>query len=50
QVLYHRTGRTWLVACALVAFVALSWGMWLFTIVTPAFYWFGVPAAFLVFY
>ncbi|CAM9197832.1 unnamed protein product, partial [Scytosiphon promiscuus] len=50
KVLYYDSGRFGLVACALVAFLALSWGMWLFTIVMPAFYWFGVPAAFLVFY
>lgn len=50
QVLYHDSGRVAIVACALVAFLALSWGMWLFIIVTPAFYWFGVPAGFLVLY
>lgn len=37
-------------ACAIIAFVALSCGMWLFTLVTPAFYWFGAPATFIVFY
>lgn len=50
QALYNSTGRAGLVACATVAFAALSAGMWLFTLVTPAFYWFGAPAAFLVFY
>lgn len=37
-------------SCALVAFLTLSWGLWLFTLVTPAFYWFGAPATFMVFY
>lgn len=50
QVIYISTGRVGLVTCALIAFVALSVGMWLFTLVTPAFYWFGVPAAFFIFY
>jgi len=50
QILYKTTGRFALVSCALVAFLTLSWGLWLFTLVTPAFYWFGIPATFMVFY
>lgn len=50
QVVYYSTGRFGLVTCALVSFAALSAGMWLFTIVSPAFYWFGVPAFFLMLY
>eukprot|EP00903_Cladosiphon_okamuranus_P011009 g10398.t1 len=50
KVLYDRTGRLGLVACAIVAVIALSSGMWLFTLVSPAFYWFGAPSAFIVFY
>lgn len=50
QIIYRSTGRFGLVTCALISFVALTWGMWLFTVVTPAFYWFGVPAIFIIFY
>lgn len=50
QVLYEKTGRKGLVVSAVIAFVALSWGLWLFTLITPAFYWFGVPTTFVVFY
>lgn len=34
----------------MLSFLTLTWGMWLFTIVTPAFYWFGLPAIFIIFY
>eukprot|EP00752_Nemacystus_decipiens_P002163 g2060.t1 len=50
KILYDKTGRLGMVAFATAAFVALSAGMWLFTLVTPAFYWFGGPATFIVFY
>ncbi|CAN0489164.1 unnamed protein product, partial [Hapterophycus canaliculatus] len=50
QVIYRSTGRFGIVSCALISFVTLTWGMWLFTIVTPAFYWFGAPALFIIFY
>ncbi|CAM9337250.1 unnamed protein product [Ectocarpus fasciculatus] len=50
KVIYHNTGRFGLVTCAMISFVTLTWGMWLFTIVTPAFYWFGAPAIFVIVY
>lgn len=50
QVLYDETGRLGLVVCAVIAFLTLTYGMWLFTLVKPAFYWFGAPATFIVFY
>lgn len=50
QIIYRNTGRFGLVTCALLSFVTLTWGMWLFTIVMPAFYWFGGPAIFIIFY
>ncbi|CAM9791095.1 unnamed protein product, partial [Scytosiphon promiscuus] len=50
KIIYRNTGRAGLVTCALLSFVTLTWGMWLFTIVTPAFYWFGAPAIFIIFY
>ena len=50
QVIYRNTGRFALVSCAMLSFVTLTWGMWLFTVVTPAFYWFGAPALFIIFY
>ncbi|CAN0224130.1 unnamed protein product [Ectocarpus fasciculatus] len=50
KVLYLNTNRFAIVSCAIISFITLTWGMWLFTIVTPAFYWFGAPAIFLIFY
>lgn len=50
QVLYYDSGRFLVIPCALVSFITLSTGTWLFTIVHPAFYWFGLPSAFLMFY
>ncbi|CAB1108090.1 GT2 [Ectocarpus sp. CCAP 1310/34] len=38
KVIYHNTGRFGLVTCAMTSFVTLTWGIWLFTIATPAFY------------
>ena len=48
--LYHETDRVGLVCFALMSFFTMSAGMWLFTLVTPAFYWFGVPAVFVMVY
>eukprot|EP00903_Cladosiphon_okamuranus_P011011 g10400.t1 len=50
KIIYRNTGRFGLVTCAMLSFGTLTWGMWLFTIVTPAFYWFGAPAIFIIFY
>ncbi|CAN0147914.1 unnamed protein product, partial [Ectocarpus fasciculatus] len=50
KVIYHHSGRFGLITCAIISFAALTWGMWLFTMVSPAFYWFGAPAIFLIFY
>ncbi|CAM9831612.1 unnamed protein product [Ectocarpus sp. 4 AP-2014] len=50
KVIYRDTGRFGIITCAVISFITLTWGMWLFTIVTPAFYWFGAPAIFLIFY
>ncbi|CAM9271549.1 unnamed protein product, partial [Ectocarpus sp. 4 AP-2014] len=50
KIIYHHSGRLGLIMCAMISFAALTWGMWLFTMVTPAFYWFGAPAIFLIFY
>lgn len=50
QVLYHKSGRLLLVSCGLIAFYTMSVGMWLFTITSPYFFWFGVPTVFLMFY
>ncbi|CAM9713813.1 unnamed protein product [Ectocarpus sp. 12 AP-2014] len=50
KMIYRNTGRFGIVTCAVISFITLTWGMWLFTIVTPAFYWFGGPAIFLIFY
>ncbi|CAM9227257.1 unnamed protein product, partial [Ectocarpus sp. 6 AP-2014] len=50
KVIYRNTNRFGIITCAVISFITLTWGMWLFTIVTPAFYWFGAPAIFLIFY
>ena len=50
QVLYYNSGRKLLIPTAVLAFLTLSTGTWLFTIVHPAFYWFGVPSVFLIIY
>ncbi|CAM9907274.1 unnamed protein product, partial [Ascophyllum nodosum] len=50
KVLYYNSGRKLLIPTAVLAFLTLSTGTWLFTIVHPAFYWFGVPSVFLIIY
>lgn len=50
QISYYTTGRFGLITCALMSFITLTTGMCLFTIVTPAFYWFGGPTVFFIIY
>lgn len=50
QITYRNTSRFGLVSSAMLFFVTLIWDVWLFTTVTPAFYWFGLLAGFIIFY
>lgn len=50
QVLYYRTGRFVMVAYGFIAFFCMSVGMWMFTIASPFFYWFGAPTLFTMIY
>ena len=50
KVLYTKTGRAFLVSAGVFSLLALSTGLWLFTIAAPYFYWFGAPTTFLMFY
>lgn len=50
QVSYYTTGRFFLVLFGTAAFCTLTAGMWLFTIASPYFFWFGGPTVFLMVY
>ncbi|CAM9751530.1 unnamed protein product, partial [Ectocarpus sp. 8 AP-2014] len=50
KVIYHKTGRCFLVTAGVVSVGALSAGMWLFTFAAPFFYWFAAPTAFIMGY
>ncbi|CAM9884978.1 unnamed protein product, partial [Hapterophycus canaliculatus] len=41
KVLYHKTGRAFMVTNGIAAFITVTLGMWLFTIASPYFFWFG---------
>ncbi|CAN0411851.1 unnamed protein product, partial [Ascophyllum nodosum] len=47
---YLNTRRWGFIPLALLSFLTMSVGMWLFTIAHPAFYWFGLPSTFLIVY
>eukprot|EP00903_Cladosiphon_okamuranus_P008151 g7850.t1 len=47
---YHKTGRAFLVTAGTLSFLITSVGLWLFTLASPYFFWFGAPSAFLLFY
>lgn len=50
KLMYHKTGRTFLVSIGILSVAALSTGMWLFTFAAPFFYWFAAPTAFIMGY
>lgn len=50
QVIYHRTGRAFLVTLGVISLASLSTGMWLFSLAAPYFYWFAVPTTFVMGY
>ncbi|CAN0201179.1 unnamed protein product, partial [Pylaiella littoralis] len=50
KVIYHKTGRCFLVSTGVFSVAALSAGMWLFTFAAPYFYWFAAPTAFIMGY
>ncbi|CAM9165587.1 unnamed protein product [Scytosiphon promiscuus] len=50
KVMYHSSGRSFLVILGVVCVGALMSGMWLFTLAAPFFYWFGAPTAFIMMY
>ncbi|CAM9202326.1 unnamed protein product [Ectocarpus fasciculatus] len=50
KVIYHKTGRCFLVTAGVLSVAALSAGMWLFTFAAPFFYWFAAPTSFIMGY
>ena len=50
QVSYLNTGRTFAVTSGIIAFCTAMVGLWLFTIASPYFFWFGAPTMFLMCY
>jgi len=49
-VYYRSSGRGFLVATGTLVCIVTTGGMWLFTIASPLFFWFGAPTLFLMFY
>lgn len=50
KLMYHKTGRWFLVSTGILSVTALSTGMWLFTFAAPYFYWFAAPTTFIMGY
>ncbi|CAM9651150.1 unnamed protein product, partial [Ectocarpus sp. 8 AP-2014] len=50
KIMYHETGRCFLVTLGVFSVASLMTGMWLFTVAAPYFYWFGGPTAFVMGY
>lgn len=50
KVMYHKTDKCFLVTMGVLSLSSLSAGMWLFTLSTPYFYWFGLPTTFMMGY